>query len=220
MRQNLLNRGSRAAGLAGLVAAVLAAVAVSPASAAADTTIIPTGSTSGTPADTSTCVNPTLSQTFLSAKDRNWYTLAPGQSPDGFAGTGWTLTNGAQVVNTQLQNGRDGSVLDLPSGAVAVSPPMCVTSEYPTARSVVRDVVGGKGVGFYVSYAGTRTWEQPKNTGQLHGQHNGWAVSNPVGVHPDHHTVGWQIVRFAFVGGDKGSEAQVYDFYVDPRMKA
>ena len=112
------------------------------------------------------------------------------------------------------------SVLNLPSGAVAVSPPICVTSDYPTARTLVRNVVGGDGVQFYVSYQGTRTWEQPQNTGQLHGQQSNWTVSNPVNVQPDHHTVGWQIVRFAFVAGGKTSDFQVYNFYVDPRMKA
>lgn len=220
MMQYLLTRGSRAAGLAGLVAAVLAAVAVHPAPAAADTSILPTGLTGAPPADTSACMNPTLDQTFLSFKDRNWYTLAPGQSPDGFTGGGWTLANGAHISTTQLQNGQPGSVLDLPSGAVAISPPMCVTSDYPTARSLVRNVAGADGVQFYVSYAGTRTWEQPKDTGQLHGQQNDWTASNPLNVQPDHHTVGWQIVRFAFVAGGKTSDFQVYDFYVDPRMKA
>jgi hypothetical protein len=204
--QFLLSRGARAVGV----------VAAHPASAAT-TTQIPATTTSTDPA---TCASPSMSQTFLSVKDRNWYTLAPGQSPDGFTGSGWTLTNGAQVVTTQLQNGQNGSVLDLPSGAVAVSPPICVTSDYPTARTVVRNVVGGDGVQFYVSYQGTRTWEQPQNTGQLHGQKSGWTVSSPVNVQPDHHTPGWQVVRFAFVAGGKTSDFQLYDFYVDPRMKA
>jgi hypothetical protein len=214
--QSLLRRGARAAGLVGFVAALLGAVAVSPASAATTTTI----PASPTTTDMSTCASPSLSQTFLSFKDRNWYTLAPGQSSDGFNGAGWTLTNGAQIVASQLQGGQTGSVLDLPSGAVAVSPPICVTSDYPTARTMVRNVVGGDGVQFYVSYQGTRTWEQPQNTGQLHGQQNRWSPSSPVNVQPDHHTVGWQIVRFAFVAGGRTSDFQLYDFYVDPRMKS
>jgi hypothetical protein len=81
-------------------------------------------------------------------------------------------------------------------------------------------VVGGDGVQFYVSYQGTRTWEQPQNTGQLHGQNSKWTVSSPVNVQPDHHTPGWQIVRFAFVAGGRTSDFQLYNFYVDPRMKA
>jgi hypothetical protein len=215
MMQYLFSRGARAAGLAGLIAALLGVVAANPAAAA--TTTIPSSSTSTDPA---TCANPSMNQTFLSMKDQNWYTLAPGQSPDGFNGAGWTLSGGAQIVTAQLQDGDSGSVLDLPSGAVAVSPPICVTSDYPTARTRVRDVVGAEGVQFYVSYQGTHTWEQPQNTGQLHGQPNKWTVSNPVNLQPDHHTVGWQIVRFAFVAGGRTSDFQVYDFYVDPRMKA
>jgi len=81
-------------------------------------------------------------------------------------------------------------------------------------------VVGGDGVRFCVSYQGTHTWEQPQNTGQLHGQQRTWTVSNPVNVQPDHHTAGWQIVRLAFVAGGQTSDFQVYSFYVDPRMKA
>ena len=219
MMQFLSNRGSRAAGLAGLVAAALAAVAMQPAAAAASTTVLPTGTTSSAPLDTSTCTNPIMSQTFLSVKDRNWYTLAPGQSPDGFTGAGWTLSRGAQIVNAQLQGGRGGSVLDLPSGAVAISPPMCVTSDYPSARGLVRNVAGDDGVQFYVSYAGTRTWDLPKNTGHLRGQKANWTISEPVSVQPDHHTPGWQVVRFVFVAAGKASDTQVYDFYVDPRLK-
>ena len=214
--QYLLSRGARAVGLAGLIGALLGVVAAHPASAAT-TTQIPATPASTDPA---TCASPSMSQTFLSVKDRNWYTLAPGQSPAGFTGSGWTLANGAEIVTTQLQDGQSGSVLNLPSGAVAVSPPICVTSDYPTARTLVRNVVGGDGVQFYVSYQGTRTWEQPKNTGQLHGQQKNWTISDPVNVQPDHGTAGWQIVRFVFVAGGKSSDFQVYNFYVDPRMKA
>jgi hypothetical protein len=214
--QYLLSRGARAVGLAGLIGALLGVVAAHPASAATTTQIPATPAS----ADPATCASPSMSQTFLSVKDRNWYTLAPGQSPEGFTGSGWTLANGAEIVTTQLQDGQSGSVLNLPSGAVAVSPPICVTSDYPTARTLVRNVVGGEGVQFYVSYAGTRTWDQPQNTGQLHGQQNKWTVSDSVNVQPDHHTVGWQIVRFAFVAGGRTSDFQVYNFYVDPRMKA
>jgi len=216
MMQYLLSRGARAAGLAGLISALMGVVAANPASAAT-TTLIPSSSTN---TDPGTCASPSFSQSFLSIRDRNWYTLAPGQSPDGFNGSGWTLANGAHIAAAQLQDGQAGSVLDLPSGSVAVSPPICVTSDYPSARTLVRNVVGGDGVQFYVSYQGTRTWEQPQNTGQLHGQQNQWTASNPVNLQPDHHTHGWQIVRFAFVAGGRTSDFQLYDFYVDPRMKA
>ena len=51
-----------------------------------------------TSVDTSTCSNPLLTQPFLSAKDSNWYTLLPGETPGNFDGAGWTLSGGAKVV--------------------------------------------------------------------------------------------------------------------------
>ena len=80
----------------------------------------------------------------------------------------------------------------------------------------MRDVVGSEGVFFYVSYAGTNTWNNPQNTGQVHGQQTNWTLSNPVNVQPSN-TPGWQLVRFTFVAGGKTSDFQIYNFYVDPR---
>jgi hypothetical protein len=118
----------------------------------------------------------------------------------------------------QLQHGQIGRVLDLPSGSTAVSPPMCVASDYPTARTMVRDVVGSEGVHTFVSYAGTKTAINPQNTGQVHGNGTAWTLSNPFRVHPGN-LPGWQMVQFTFVPGGKTSDFQVYNFYVDPRMR-
>jgi hypothetical protein len=171
------------------------------------------------PVDTSACVDPPLTQPFLWARDRNWYTLVLGQAPDSFSGAGWTLSGGARVVDAELRDGQTGSVLDLPSGARAVSPAICVTSHDPAARAIVRNVVGAQGIQFYISYAGKRTWPKPQKTGQFHGRHGGWTPSTRINLLPSHKS-GWQIARFEFVGGGKRSDFQVYDFYVDPRMKA
>ena len=172
------------------------------------------------PVDTSACTTPVLSQPFLSARDDNWYTLVAGQSPGSFDGDGWTLSHGAKVVAAQLQDGQTSSVLDLPSGARAVSPPVCVTSEDPAARAMVRNFAGAQGIAFYISYAGRRTWAKPQKTGQFHGRHGDWTPSTRINLLPNHRTKGWQVARFVFVGGGKHSEFQLYDFYVDPRMKA
>ena len=172
------------------------------------------------PGDTSACSAPTLTQAFLCARDRNWYTLVPGQAPDSFTGAGWTLSGWARIVDAELEDGQTGPVLDLPSGARAVSPAICVTSHDPAARAMVRNVTGGQGVAFYISYAGRRTWAEPRKTGQFHGRHGTWTPSTRINLLPSHRTSGWQIARFVFVGGGKRSDFQVYDFYVDPRMKA
>ena len=199
----------RSLGLSGGLSVLLAGLAVSPAMASPKPT---------TSVDTSACSTPRLSQPFLSAGDSNWYTLAPGESPDNFAGGGWTLTGRALIITTRLQDGQRGSVLDLPSGSTAVSPPMCVASDYPTARTIVRDVVGSEGVHTYVSYAGTKTAYQPQNTGQVHGSQTAWTLSNPINVHPGN-LAGWQLVQFTLVPGGKTSDFLIYNFYVDPRMK-
>jgi len=169
------------------------------------------------PVDTSGCTTGALSQPFASAHDSNWYTLMPGESAGNFDGNGWALTGGAKLVTTTLADGTVGTVLDLPSGSTAVSPVMCVTSAYPTARTMVRNVAGGDGVHFKVAYAGTQTWAQPQETGQVHGRATGWTLSDNVNVHPANNVTGWQPVRFTLVAGGKTSDFEVYNFYVDPR---
>ena len=170
-----------------------------------------------TPADTSACSPTQLSQAFQSIGDNSWYTLVPGQTVDHFNGRGWTLNDGAQLRSSTLADGGTGSVLDLPSGASAVSPPMCVSSDYPTARTMVRDVIGSEGVHVSVSYAGTKTADKPQNVGQVHGTQSDWTASHSFNVHPGN-VPGWQLVQFTLTPGGKNSDFQIYNFWVDPRM--
>ncbi len=202
---------SRRMSVCGILAGAVACLVASPALAAS------VNESSLAWGDTSSCGAPQLSQPFLTAKDSNWYALAPGESSDGFDGTGWTLSGGAAIQPGQLADGSTGSVLDLPSGGVAISPPMCVSSDYPTARTMVRNATGGDGVQVYVGYAGTKTEAQPQGSGQVHGNRTGWTTSPAFGIHPGSRS-GWQLVRFTLVGGGKTSDFQIYDFYVDPRM--
>jgi hypothetical protein len=193
-----------------------ALIAVCAASAAA---AVLTPVASASVYDPSTCANPQLSQNFLSWKDQNWYTPIPGQSNAGFDGTGWTLTGGARLVTSTLPDGATRQVLDLPSGSKAVSPVSCITSDYPTFRTFVRDVVGSEGVFFYVSYAGASSWSNLKNTGQFHGNGTAWSLSGSVNLQPTK-TSGWQPVQITFIPGGKTSDFQVYDAELDPRMKS
>ena len=108
-----------------------------------------------------------------------------------------------------------GTALGLPSGSKAVSPSFCVTSEYPTARTLVRDLAGSQGVYLNVSYEGTTTWNKPKNTGQVHGNGTEWTLSTPVNLQPENVT-GWQILRLTLVPGGTKSDFQLYNLYIDP----
>ena len=111
--------------------------------------------------------DPALSQPFLAWGDSNWYALAPGEAADDFTGAGWTLTGGAQDRHHHAPGRRHRAVLDLPRGSPATSPTICLTSAYPTARMMIRNVSGSNGgsVGFSVSYAGTSTANAPLQTG-------------------------------------------------------
>ena len=188
----------------GLCAGALALTAAGPASAA----------TSLTPPNF-TCAAPLPTQAFSAYSDPNWYFLVPGQTGSAFTGDGWTLSGGARIVSTTRADGTTGQVLDLPSGSQAVSPTVCIQSNYPRARSMVRNVKGSEGVFFYVSYYGTSTWNSPKNTGQFHGTGTAWTAGDPINLQPSNVT-GWQAVRFTFKPGGTTSDFQVYNFYVDP----
>jgi hypothetical protein len=168
--------------------------------------------------DTSACAPPQLTQPFLKAGDPAFYTLAPGESADSFDGTGWTLSGGATIVPTQMPDGTTTSVLDLPAGSKAISPVMCVTSEYPHARAEVRSVLGGGGVRLYVAYNGTTTWNAPRHSGDLNGPGRGWGLSGRAGIQPGHDS-GWQLVQFTLVPSSDKGEYQILNFEVDPRCR-
>jgi hypothetical protein len=207
-------------------AAVPAAHAVTPANTShAVPPVAPAGHApgGGSPAsglsgvDTSACAQQSFSQPFAPFGDLGFYTLMPGQAVDNFAGTGWTLNGGASIVTTKLRDGSTGSVLNLPGGSSATSPLMCVSSNYPTARTMIRDVKGSSGVQFYVSYQGTHTWAKPRNTGLVHGNARAWTLSHRFNLQP-YRTVGWQIVRFRLSARRHRGDYQLYNIYVDPHM--
>jgi hypothetical protein len=165
--------------------------------------------------DTSSCSAPQLAQPFLSANDSNYYVLAPGQTGGGFTGEGWTLSGGASIQTVTLPDGSTQSVLNMPSRAQAVSPPICVTTAYPTARVRVRNVVGGDAVGFSVGYAGTKSWTHPRGGGDIHGHDSAWTLSNPVHMNPEK-VAGWQLVQITLFAKGDHSDLQLYDLDIDP----
>lgn len=173
------------------------------------------------PAGTATCPNQTFAQVFAASGDLNYYTLVPGGEFNSIF-EGWLLENGARIVGQTRPNGSSGGVLDLPSGAMAISAPLCVTLQYPTARTWVRDVKGSEGVNVAISYAGTRlTALIPQNIGQVNGAQTAWTPSNPVNIQPQlaGTAEGTREARFVFANPARNSEVQLYGLYVDPRMR-
>jgi hypothetical protein len=175
-------------------------------------------SSSASPVATTSCASPQVSQPFLSWNDTNWYTLAPGETPDNFDGNGWTLVAGASVTPTQLADGHTGAVLDLPSGALAISPRVCVDADYPTARTMI-ETTGRATVAVGVYYADADPATKLQRSGTIQGDGVGWSASDPFDVHPGT-LPGWQMVRFIFRATGLTGHARLYNFYIDPRMKA
>jgi hypothetical protein len=185
---------------------------------AATGSAVANAATTAPPAPTSICPAPVLSQPFVGLRDTNLYALAPGQTPDNFTGAGWTLSGGASIVQATLADGATGNVLDLPSGSEAVSPVICVASDYPVARMMVRNLKGAEGVSFNVQYQATASANTPHNTGQVHGNGTGWTTSDPVNLQPQGNSTSWQLVRLVLIGKGNTSHFQVYNIYVDPRL--
>ena len=163
----------------------------------------------------SSCLAPSLSQPFLAFGDSNLYTLAPGGAFDN-ASNGWYFAGGASIQSTTQHGGSVGGVLDLPSKSQASSPPICITSDYPTARLWTRNVAGSEGVYLNVQYWNGSSWTNPKDTGGFHGSGSSWTLSNPLNLQPAG-TSGWQQVRVTFFAGGTNSRFQVDDFWIDPR---
>ncbi len=173
------------------------------------------------------CPGQTFAQPFMGVGDANYYTLVQG-SEFNAPSEGWELLGGAKVLPTSRPDGSAGSVLDLPGGAVAVSPPVCVTLMYPTARIWTRGTEGERHVVVSVAYANTKTASKPRVVGSIDqsgtlgaGHQTGWALSLPFDVRPE---LGGKIestrqVRFVFAAAKSTGDTQLYGLFVDPRMR-
>jgi hypothetical protein len=163
------------------------------------------------------CNAPALGQVFSWANDTNWYAALPGETWDNFAATGWTVSGGAKIVSTTLADGKKGSVVDLVSGAKAVSPAMCVTNDYPSARGEIRNLHGSAGVSVSISYMGSSAWGPSQPTGTVTGINTGWTLPKAISIKQSAIT-GWQLAQFTFVAAGSSAEYQLSNFYVDPRL--
>ena len=233
MARNLMRAVAYATG----VCAALATVAVAPVQAAetqsSSSAPAPIVATTSAPeaaaapieaaspavdAELAVCPGQTFSQPFTALGDANYYTLVQGSSFDS-PGEGWALHNGAAIVTSTGPDGSSGGALDLPSGAYAVSPPVCVTLQYPTARTWVEGVKGAGGVVVGVYYAGSLPVGLPVAV-LTAPQGAGWQLSKPFAVRPQLTGAeeGVREVRFVFASVGRGSDYRLSGLYVDPRM--
>ncbi len=168
------------------------------------------------------CPGQSFSQPFAALGDSNYYTEVPGSEFTSPA-EGWQLRGGAHVVAGTRPDGSTGSVLDLPGGAVAVSPPVCVTLQYPTARVWTHSLDGKPRVSVAVGYASTNTLARATRLGSLEDDATGegWSLSAPFEIQPQ---LGGRLeetrdVRFIFTAETGHADMQLFGLYVDPRMR-
>jgi hypothetical protein len=208
-------KATRALLRAGGLGLVLLGLSSSPA--LAGTLLGEATNTSTTSKALALCPGQIFSQPFAAVGDYNYYTLVPGSEFNN-PPEGWELQGGAHVVSSTLPDGSSGHALELPSGSVAVSAPVCVTLSYPTAR-VYTNGDGNGGVNVAVSYAGTRSETKPRGVTAIYGA-NGWTASEPFKVLPQlaGKEEGAREVRFVFTAGGSSSTL-LYGLYVDPYAK-
>ena len=200
----MLSRTARSASVcAAITAAALAGIA-------------PTAAIADAAAASQSCASNALTEPFSALGDTNEYALIPGESADSFNGTGWTLSGGAKVLTTKLSDGTTGDVLQIPSGGAAVSPPMCVTSSYSSLRTMLRNVTGSASLNIAVAFTSNNRTATSTDSIALSG--TAWNVSPVMAIGPLSGNAAQQAVFSMSVGG-KASEEQVYDLYVDPRMR-
>ena len=164
-----------------------------------------------------TCEGQAFSQPFAALGDFNYYTLVSG-SQFNSAEEGWQLTGGAHIAQSNRPEGSTGGVLELPPGAEAISPPECVTLQYPTARTYARRTEGEGRVRVAVAYANMRTARQ---VALLWSKAGSWRLSEPFDIRPELGGLGEEArqVRFIFSTNEEHTAVyDVYSVYVDPRM--
>jgi hypothetical protein len=166
------------------------------------------------------CPGQSFSQPFATLGDANYYTLVAGSEFNN-PPEGWEFKGGAQVLSTILPNGSSGYALDLPSGSVAVSAPVCVTMKYPSARVYVRTLEGKAATGVAVSYLETKSENKPRQVGELKATQGAWEASEPFSVLPQLAGKGEEAheVRFVFTAGGSSTNTLLWGLYVDPWMK-
>jgi hypothetical protein len=184
-----------------------------------------------TDASVQTCTDPVLQQPFagLKDKDTNQYVLAPGGSFEDQT-SGWSLDGGASVVlgnePLQLNGAGDGYSLNLPPGATATSPTMCVDLHYPHMRFLaIAQSSKAAGLDVEVVYptaadAHHQGWEKAAT---IKGEaKNGWRATDKIKIHPDRggKLSGWRPVALRFSADDDNQGSwMVDDVFVDPRCR-
>ena len=161
------------------------------------------------------CDDRVFSPVFAPWNDRALYTLAPGGDFETHA-EGWTLSGPATVAADSapfmLGAALGTGSLELPAGASALSPPICVKRGFPGFRFVTRSVAAGD-LKVQVVYASGAV----KGTGRLKPAAE-WGVTRKLSLAQGRFRVksgGSALIQLRFAA--TAGTVRVDDVYVDPR---
>ena len=184
----------------------------------------------GAPAAGAACPDRPFSKVFSAWNDSALYTLAPNGDFEAGA-AGWTLKGNARLVaeNPLMIDAQAGDTtsLELPPGSSATSPPICVSSGYPTTRMFGNTLVaspdsgstlqvevlyidatrGGQSVKKLGTTPDEPAWDATRKMSLAQGQLN---------IKPD--SGGNTYVHYRFTPLYK-TTWRIDDFYVDPRLR-
>ena len=200
-------------------------LAASPLSAAAARPPVP--GPPGVLSDPSTlCADQVFEQVFLDWNDLRNYTLAPNGSFESGL-DGWTVSDGVEVRPHQnsflLDPGT--SALFMPPDSTAISPPMCVTSDYPAARLFGKTLTSRNAAALRVRviYLPAEVGDAPKvkPAGTLHRERD-WDATRKFSLAPGQIARavgpdGTAMIRLRFQTRD--ASWLLDDVFVDPRAR-
>jgi hypothetical protein len=163
-----------------------------------------------------TCPNQTLVQPFLPWLDPGRYVLLPNGSLE--SATGWQLAGGARIVSGnepwKVNRATDTRSLYLPSGATALSTPLCVTLLHPTLRFFAKNPGSASAtlkVEAITEILGIRVTAP---IGLLTA--SGWQPTVPLAFLHNLASPVAGKVQFRFTALGQGGKFQIDDVYVDP----
>jgi hypothetical protein len=164
------------------------------------------------------CAAREFAKVFAPWNDRRLYTLAPGGDFETQA-EGWTLEGPAVLAADsspfQLGAALGASSLELPAGATALSPPICVERGFPSFRFVARSATGEKAVlKVQVVYADGRR----KSAGRWKSAGE-WTPTRKLSLAQGRFKVrrgGSALVQLRFAAID--GTTRIDDVYIDPRF--
>ena len=151
-------------------------------------------------------------QVFAPWGDLSWYAPIQGSSFES-GSSGWSLTGKARLVSgdtNPLLRIPGNTAVEIPGGAVAKSPAVCVDATTPSMRFFVRRVAGSGSL----TVTATLSGDKMVTTVTRIGATAAWAPS-PVIVFPDWGLTTALKAEFAFVA-DPGTVYRIDDVYIDP----